>query len=266
MTSRARARHRADGAGRHCARHRLRHLLRDRGVEPLPVRVAGLAADRPQPDPALPLHAGPAHHHRHGRDPAAAGQAVVGLSAPVHPSAQEGQPRAGRRPDREGVDRRPRLGQRLPARRPVRSTSRSGTRGSSASAARTRRSPGSSSARCWCTSRSSCRSSATLSVRPLDPPHDEPSTRAADDEHAPTRRSVLLGASAASGLAVLLTAGQTVPFLRKVSVFGVRDGEGPQGLPVNRTAKAAGAAKSCSRPQLSGSRSSIGDTTHDVHP
>ncbi|WP_332642742.1 molybdopterin-dependent oxidoreductase [Aeromicrobium sp.] len=60
------------------------------------------------------------------------------------------------------------------------------------------------------------------------------------DEHGPTRRSVLLGVSAASGLAVLLTAGQTVPFLRKISVFGVRDGEGPQGLPINRTAKAAG--------------------------
>ncbi len=83
---------------------------------------------------------------------------------------------------------------------------------------------------------------------PLDPPTDEPVDPSADDEHAPTRRSVLLGASAASGLAVLLTAGQTVPFLRKVSVFGVRDGEGPQGLPVNRTAKAAGAAKSAADP------------------
>ena len=83
---------------------------------------------------------------------------------------------------------------------------------------------------------------------PLDPPRDEPVDPSADDEHAPTRRSVLLGASAASGLAVLLTAGQTVPFLRKVSVFGVRDGEGPQGLPVNRTAKAAGADKSAVDP------------------
>jgi len=70
------------------------------------------------------------------------------------------------------------------------------------------------------------------------------------DEHGPTRRSVLLGASAASGLAVLLTAGQTVPFLRKVSVFGVRDGQGPQGLPINRTARAAGAAKAAADPSF----------------
>ena len=82
---------------------------------------------------------------------------------------------------------------------------------------------------------------------PLEP-EDVPRDPTADDEHAPTRRSVLLGASAASGLAVLLTAGQTVPFLRKVSVFGVRDGEGPQGLPINRTAKAAGAAQAAADP------------------
>ena len=57
----------------------------------------------------------------------------------------------------------------------------------------------------------------------------------------PSRRAVLLGAGSASALAVLLTVGETVPFLRRVSVFGVRDGDGPQGLPVNRTARAAGA-------------------------
>lgn len=54
------------------------------------------------------------------------------------------------------------------------------------------------------------------------------------------RRTVLRAALASSGLAVLLTAGQTVPLLRKVSVLAVRDGEGPQGLPINRTARAAG--------------------------
>ena len=43
-------------------------------------------------------------------------------------------------------------------------------------------------------------------------------------------------------------AGQTVPFLRKVSVFGVRDGGGPQGLPINRTARAAGAAQAAADP------------------
>lgn len=65
---------------------------------------------------------------------------------------------------------------------------------------------------------------------------DEPPT----DPTAPTRRSVLTGALAASGLAVLLTAGQTVPWLRRVSAFSVRPGDGPQDLPVNRTASAAG--------------------------
>jgi hypothetical protein len=68
------------------------------------------------------------------------------------------------------------------------------------------------------------------------------------DPDAPTRRAVLRGAAAASGLAVLLTVGQTVPFLRKLSVFGVRDGEGPQGLPINRTARAAGATDAASDP------------------
>lgn len=68
------------------------------------------------------------------------------------------------------------------------------------------------------------------------------------DPDAPTRRAVLNGALVASGLAVLLTAGQTVPWLRKVSVFAVRDGEGPQDLPINRTARAAGSADTARDP------------------
>ncbi|MGH3458524.1 molybdopterin-dependent oxidoreductase [Aeromicrobium sp.] len=66
----------------------------------------------------------------------------------------------------------------------------------------------------------------------------------------PSRRTVVLGAAAASGLAVLLTAGQTVPFLRRASVFGVRDGDGPQDLPVNRTARAAGAIDGATDPDF----------------
>ena len=66
----------------------------------------------------------------------------------------------------------------------------------------------------------------------------------------PSRRTVLLGAGSASLLAVFLTAGQTVPFLRRVSVFGVRDGDGPQGLPVNRTARAAGAIEGATDPDF----------------
>lgn len=64
---------------------------------------------------------------------------------------------------------------------------------------------------------------------------------AAEPHDGPSRRTVLRAALWSSGLAVLLTAGQTVPGLRRLSVFGVRDGDGPQGLPVNRTARAAGA-------------------------
>ncbi len=70
-------------------------------------------------------------------------------------------------------------------------------------------------------------------------------SRASD---GPSRRAVLLGAGSASVLAVLLTAGQTVPFLRRISVFGVRDGDGPQGLPVNRTAAAAGVVDAATDP------------------
>ncbi len=54
-----------------------------------------------------------------------------------------------------------------------------------------------------------------------------------------SRRGLLRTTWAAAGLAVLATAGSTVPLLRKVSVLAVRTGDGPQGLPVNRSAAAA---------------------------
>ncbi|MCX6394891.1 MAG: molybdopterin-dependent oxidoreductase [Propionibacteriales bacterium] len=54
-----------------------------------------------------------------------------------------------------------------------------------------------------------------------------------------TRRGLVRGAFLASGVAVVATAGSTVPGLRTVSVFGVRDGNGPGGLPVNKSAKEA---------------------------
>ncbi|MCW2749626.1 MAG: molybdopterin-binding protein [Aeromicrobium sp.] len=78
--------------------------------------------------------------------------------------------------------------------------------------------------------------------------HD--STDDHDEQHGPTRRSVLLGAGAASGLTVLLTAGQTLPFLRTISVFGVRDGDGPENLPINRTARAARTDKTALDPNF----------------
>ncbi|MCW2818141.1 MAG: molybdopterin-binding protein [Marmoricola sp.] len=67
----------------------------------------------------------------------------------------------------------------------------------------------------------------------------EPEVPAAPVDHA-GRRTVLRAAFLASGVAVLSVAGGTVPWLRRVSLLAVRTGEGPQGLPVNRSAQAAG--------------------------
>lgn len=56
----------------------------------------------------------------------------------------------------------------------------------------------------------------------------------------PSRRTLLWGTGVAVGIATLATAGQTIPLLRRVSVLAPRTGEGPQGVPINRTAAAAG--------------------------
>lgn len=55
-----------------------------------------------------------------------------------------------------------------------------------------------------------------------------------------TRRGLLRTTWLASGVAVLASAGSAVPLLRHVSVFGVRSGDGPAGVPINKSAKAAG--------------------------
>jgi hypothetical protein len=54
-----------------------------------------------------------------------------------------------------------------------------------------------------------------------------------------SRRGLLRTTWLASGVAVLVTAGSTVPLLRDVSVFGVRSGDGPAGVPINKSAAAA---------------------------
>ena len=51
-----------------------------------------------------------------------------------------------------------------------------------------------------------------------------------------SRRGLLRTTWVATGVAVLATAGATVPWLRKVSVFAVRSGDGPQGVPINHSA------------------------------
>ncbi|MGC4111495.1 MAG: molybdopterin-dependent oxidoreductase [Nocardioides sp.] len=55
-----------------------------------------------------------------------------------------------------------------------------------------------------------------------------------------TRRGLLRTTWAAAGVAVLATAGATVPWLRQVSVLGVRTGTGPGGVPINHTAAERG--------------------------
>ncbi len=64
----------------------------------------------------------------------------------------------------------------------------------------------------------------------------------------PSRRTVLRGTWLAVGIATLATAGQTIPLLRKVSVLAPRSGQGPQGVPINRTAIAAGVLRSAQSP------------------
>jgi hypothetical protein len=70
-----------------------------------------------------------------------------------------------------------------------------------------------------------------------DTTHDRPT---ATREGVLSRRGLLGTTWLAAGVAALATAGQTVPVLRRVSVLGVRSGDGPQDIPVNMSAKAAG--------------------------
>ena len=72
-----------------------------------------------------------------------------------------------------------------------------------------------------------------------DTTHDRPTATGP----APlSRRGLLRATWLAAGVAVLATAGSTVPLLRSVSVLGVRSGDGPAGIPVNKSAAAAGVA------------------------
>jgi DMSO/TMAO reductase YedYZ molybdopterin-dependent catalytic subunit len=64
----------------------------------------------------------------------------------------------------------------------------------------------------------------------------------------PARRTVLRTAWLATGIAALVVAGQSIPALRRASVLAPRSGTGPQDLPVNRTAAAAGVAADAESP------------------
>lgn len=67
-------------------------------------------------------------------------------------------------------------------------------------------------------------------------------------EGAVSRRGLLRATWVASLVAVLATAGSTVPFLRRVSVLAVHSGDGPQDLPVTKSAAAAGVQASATSP------------------
>ncbi|MGB5953522.1 MAG: molybdopterin-dependent oxidoreductase [Ornithinimicrobium sp.] len=69
-----------------------------------------------------------------------------------------------------------------------------------------------------------------------DTTHDRAS---AVEEGSLSRRGLLRTTWLATTVAVLATAGATVPLLRNVSVLGVRSGDGPGGIPINKTAQAA---------------------------
>lgn len=72
---------------------------------------------------------------------------------------------------------------------------------------------------------------AGLAERPTEDP---------DESGALSRRGLLRVTAMTAGVAALATAGSAVPWLRRVSVFAVRSGRGPQGIPVNKSALAAG--------------------------
>ncbi len=64
----------------------------------------------------------------------------------------------------------------------------------------------------------------------------------------PTRRGVLLAALAGAGVAVLSVAGQSVPGLGRISVLSPRSGDGPQGMPVTKSAQSAGVTETAVDP------------------
>ncbi|GAA2144356.1 molybdopterin-dependent oxidoreductase [Nocardioides koreensis] len=71
---------------------------------------------------------------------------------------------------------------------------------------------------------------------------------AATEPGALSRRGLLRTTWLAAGVAVLATAGGTVPLLRRVSVLGVRSGDGPAGVPINKSARAAGVTATATSP------------------
>ena len=84
---------------------------------------------------------------------------------------------------------------------------------------------------------------------------DAAASAAHDDAHVKRtglpRRTVLASAYLASGLAALSVAGGSIPWLSKLAVFSPSTGTGPQGVPINRTAEAAGITNEAVGPAFS---------------
>lgn len=86
----------------------------------------------------------------------------------------------------------------------------------------------------------------------LDGPDGDPERESADEPaqraNGLSRRGLLRATWGSAAIAALATAGGTVPWLRDVSIFAVRSGEGPQGVPVNKSAVAAGVVEAAMSP------------------
>jgi DMSO/TMAO reductase YedYZ molybdopterin-dependent catalytic subunit len=81
--------------------------------------------------------------------------------------------------------------------------------------------------------------SARAALRSSTPPEDGPRPPDAEDGLV-SRRAFLGGVAATSGVLTIVTAGQTVPLLSPLAVLSPRRPDvGPQGLPVNKTARSA---------------------------
>ena len=63
-----------------------------------------------------------------------------------------------------------------------------------------------------------------------------------------SRRALVRTTFAAAAVTALATAGSTVPWLRRVSVLAVRTGDGPAGVPINKSARAARVEESAMSP------------------
>ena len=216
------------------ARHLLRPRLRHRADQPLGADPVAVAAVPDQPELGLPGHPGRPRRSR-ARRPC---RCCSSSSGPSSPSCSRGppreRPRAGPARARAGLDRRAGRGRDLPARH------RAGQRRAVVPLALQlpphplRRSPGSRSAPWSCTSRSSC-------------PIIRHALGDRRRQHGPGPAARQPAPASCRGAACCAPPGpppgsrcsrrpaRTVPWLRRVSVLGVRSGDGPQGVPINHS-------------------------------